>query len=369
MAKRLLLGRDYPTNYPSDAVRILEAMSFGKGLMILGSMSIRSQLYAGDYDGYEVVKCAQSSKAACLTALRKRFQQMVREVKAIPNTFIGDIKAGVVEDWKLVPDERKDYKAPAARRMLVALHRAGIVSAAEMKEAGALLKANPTQTQWAAMKGGIKFHIVRWSPAEVAANRKVLRDGRTMTLEEAFQTPGLVKMDVIGLVGGNRFTDFSVIYEFRWKGTPLNPVKVEIEKSLKENIAALLEEGNYFKALKRQFALAKYNNDLEEIARLHPILNGDLGRLYHITGDIDTLTRLLEEESPRVDLVRQQIDQFTERLAHIYSLKSYLGKEPEILKAIHRLLTLPKERMVEPLKALGNILDHILQTAARKEVR
>ena len=90
---RMLRKRDFPTNYPSDAVRILRTMSFGKGLLLVGSMAIRSQLYAGDYDGFEVVKCEQKTKTACLTHLRKRFQEIVAEIQRLPNVFLGDIKA------------------------------------------------------------------------------------------------------------------------------------------------------------------------------------------------------------------------------------------------------------------------------------
>jgi hypothetical protein len=50
--------KEYPTNYPEDVRTILKSMSFndGRGLQIVGSSSIRSQQYAGDYDGYQVVE-------------------------------------------------------------------------------------------------------------------------------------------------------------------------------------------------------------------------------------------------------------------------------------------------------------------------
>ena len=50
--------RKYPSTYPSDAVAILDAMSFSEGddVKVIGSMSLRSQLYAGDYDADEDVK-------------------------------------------------------------------------------------------------------------------------------------------------------------------------------------------------------------------------------------------------------------------------------------------------------------------------
>ena len=50
--------KQFPQDYPRDALAILDAMSFtdGKSVMLLGSMSIRNQQYANDYDTYEICK-------------------------------------------------------------------------------------------------------------------------------------------------------------------------------------------------------------------------------------------------------------------------------------------------------------------------
>lgn len=181
-------------------------------------------------------------------------------------------------------------------------------------------------------------------------------------MEQAFHTPGITKLDVIGLVANNRFTDFSVIYEFRCNGKVLNPEPIEIRASLEESILAYLAEGNYFKVLKRIFALSKLLNDKKALEELTPILNSDLGRLYHIVGDIGTLINLLDEHK-RVPLalIRFEIDQFISRLSNIYTLKDYLAKDDQIIGNIKRILKLPESRLKGELEKLKEELDSILQ--------
>ena len=52
-----LLLKDYPDGFPNESVEILKDMSFtdGKNVVIVGSMALRSQVYAGDYDANELV--------------------------------------------------------------------------------------------------------------------------------------------------------------------------------------------------------------------------------------------------------------------------------------------------------------------------
>ena len=62
MSAELLKKKRFPLNYPIDVVNVIDAMSFStSGLMIAGSMALKAQLYAGDYDMYEIVKLEADS--------------------------------------------------------------------------------------------------------------------------------------------------------------------------------------------------------------------------------------------------------------------------------------------------------------------
>ncbi|NBO23056.1 hypothetical protein EBU94_06950, partial [bacterium] len=206
-------------------------------------------------------------------------------------------------------------------------------------------------------------------PDEVLKGKKQIRGGLTITLEQAFGSPTIAKLDVIGFVQQNRFTDFSVIYEFHNKGHPLNPDKIDIVKSLKENIIAYESEGNIFKSLKRRFALAKYEGDHKIILELTPILNSDLGRLYIIIGDIGTLIALLEDFKAPQTKIKYEINQFKNRLANIYTLRDYLKNENKILSEIDSIVKRPTGTMIEPLSKLRDELEKYLQDNTKKIIK
>ena len=65
-------SKEYPTNYPADAIAVLDSMSVtkGKGVELVGSMSLRSQQYAGDYDANDFVEMnMKTDKAVSYTHL------------------------------------------------------------------------------------------------------------------------------------------------------------------------------------------------------------------------------------------------------------------------------------------------------------
>ena len=104
----ILKEKPFPSGYPDDAVKVLKAMSFteGKALNIVGSQALRSQLYAGDYDGYEIVETEYPTDKEALDYLVSKFQSMIKELKSMKNVYIGDIKAGVIEEWRVIPTKK-----------------------------------------------------------------------------------------------------------------------------------------------------------------------------------------------------------------------------------------------------------------------
>jgi hypothetical protein len=369
-------SKSFPENYASDAVRILDTMSFtkGKGVGLRGSMSIRSQQYAGDYDAFEIVNMKESSEDVALHMLAVRFKDIVKDLKGLPKTYIGDIKAGSVEEWRVLPRTAhlKDGKlvgmdVVASRRKLDELEKAKVISPNEKKYGETLLSGRMTPMKFLEAKQKLKFHIVRWSVADVMEGHKRLRDGRQFTLEEAFSSPTITKMDVISYVQNNRYTDFSMLYYFRNNGKHLNPDPYDFVDSIKENILYFTKKGNWFKVLKRKFALAKFERDASTITKLTPILNSDLGRIYHVLGDIGTLIHLLEDERPDPKSVKFEIDQFKARLANVYTLSDYLKEEHTILGEIASALKDPKQdTLLAKLRTMEDRLQRILDENTKR---
>lgn len=368
----IVARKQYPDGYPNDALDILKTMSFtdGRNVNVVGSMALRSQVYAGDYDADEIVD-TRGSLDHSVRGLARKFKSIIRELLEKPLTYIGDIKSGSVEEWKVITEP---YNATESRRKLKSLHVSKVISTSEYSESLKLLKPRLTKLEYLLVQQKLRFHILRWKPSEVFDGYKTLADGRKFTLEEAFQTPTITKLDVVSWVQNSRFTDFSMIYQFKHAGKLLNPGMRDFETSIRENIYVLKRDGNYFKMAKRMFALARFKKHEREIELLSAMFNSDMGRLYHVYGDIGTLESLVENTSSLpYNRIEFEIDQFKGRLSNI-GLPKYLEEESRLFDLIDDLIsmrksTYTKERLLSLLGTLKKHLYELLTFYAKKYIR
>jgi hypothetical protein len=245
----------------------------------------------------------------------------------------------------------------------------GIITPKEAETSRSLLKENPTGAELAKAKGGLKFHVIRWSPWQILDGKQTLRDGRVYTMAQAVLDPIIAKLDAIALVQRSRFTDFSVIYEFRNRNTTLNPDPYgDIVQSIKENMLYYQAIGHHFKVLKRRFIIARITGDADRAARLNDVLNSDLGRVYAISGDLGTLVNLLRdfERIPK-DVVDFELDQFRGRLSGVYALPSMIAGEHKTIAQIDQALaTKSKSEAADILEKVKERLECHLNSEALK---
>ena len=357
----LVLRRVYPDGYPKDAVEVLKTMSFteGRKVNIVGSMALRSQVYAGDYDANERI-IINEPRVQALKMLVGKFKSIIKELKRLPLTYVGDIKAGSVEEWRIIG---KPYNFHESRKQLERLYQKKIIDHATYVDGKKRIKKNPTELELLLLEQDFRPNIIRWSVPEVMIGYKRLLDGRRFTLEEAFTTPTIVKLDVVSWVQNSRFTDFSMIYEFVNNGVILNPSLRDFEDSVIENIYVLHSQKQYYKMAKRIFALAKFNRNTEALKVLSPLFNGDLGRLYIVYGDIGTIESMFETEKYLpYSKMEFEFDQFKGRLSNI-SLQKYIDQEDRIFKDIDELVTISKvaSNKQKILSILGSIKKRLLE--------
>ena len=342
----LLASKVYPQSYPAEAVKVLNAMTFTtSGLKIMGSASLKSQKYAGDYDGYEIVE------GLSIDGIVEKFKDIIKALLKMPNTFIGDIKAGLIEDWRV------DIRTSPIK--VESLFSSKIISSEEAELALGLLKKPKTKVNTLRAKDSLKFHIVRWTPEQILKGEQTLRDGRIYTLKEGIQSPTITKVDVISLVN-KKYTDFSVIYEFHVDGRVINPDDIDPEKSLRDSITLYEADGNRYKILKRKFALAKLLNNEKDLLKYHKIINSELGKLYIIYSDVKTLSDLLEQHpgAATSSAVARELSGLTKRL-RLYRLETHI-------KGHSALLTdLEKAAKTKDIKLLRHIEEALLKHLSR----
>lgn len=368
------LEKSYPENYSNDVLKVLETLQLGDGFQVVGSASLRSQKYAGDFDCIEDVHLKSESKSSALNAAVRLFQTMIGKIAASPTMWLSDIKAGIIDELRIVSDNATidgdhvvGYDATEAKRRLDNLIAKKIVDPKMGASLRPLLVSKPSVAEFAQITQKAKFHIVRWTASEVKANKKTLLNGKSYTLQQAFLSPSIIKVDVLAPTGDNRISEFSCIYRFLWRGEPLNNFQLNYKKDLAKDISLFTYTNQYFKALKRAFSLAKVNDDYDQMERLSLILNSDLGLLYQIIGDMRTLSDFLREfQSGRLAVIDTEIEQFTRRLSNIYSVPAYLKLEPKVLHTLHAILQMPNAKKADALDTVADELDSVLQSRTRK---
>jgi len=336
--------KSYPLEYPKEAVRVLNAMSFsnGKNVLIVGSSALKTTQYAGDFDANEVVQRNDKTDAQALLALVKEFKRIILKLASMPRVYIGDIKSGIREDWKAT--------SPAKVR---ALYKGRIITSEEARDALKLMRdKSPVGKLKVAQE--VKFHIIRWTPAEILRGKKTIRDGTVMYLEEAFNSPTITKLDVISLVD-SRYTELSIIYQFKNHNKVLNPSDEDVEQSLKDSIKLYEAEGNRFKVIKRKFSLAKLM-DSPDLKKFYDIINSEAGKIYVVYSDVKTLIDLLENHSIPRSVVQEAINGFKARLSRVYSHDYHLRTSIPLLSDLTKAST-----SANPLPILRNTEAQLLK--------
>lgn len=356
-----LLSKKYPDNYDIRVLEILKALSISSNIVVAGSASIRSQLYAGDYDALNILKVSSVEK------VESALKEMVRNVLALEECYFSDIKCGEVPEWNCFPptahiDNGKimNFSKIEAKKVLDLALEQKAITPAEKKEYTTLIDDIEKPLGFLNAKKEIRFHVIRWTSAEILAGEKDFRN-RHITLENAITSGGMIKADVIANIH-DRFTECSMIYEIYIKGKLITQATPPIVRALQEDII-YYNKIDPFKALKRFFSLAKVQKHEKFALDLLPILNGDLGRLNLIVGDLKTLGDLLEFHGMKAhSAILQQVDMIRARMGNIYQLKDFLEGEHELIGEINNIMRAPKTQVLGKIHRLHDKLKEIIST-------
>ena len=362
--------KGFPDNYNDSVLDVIQRMSLTglKGVKIMGSAAIRSQQYAGDYD------CQNQVNLTSFDTCAKDIQDVIKRIRE--DCYITDFKIGEVPEWDVVKgslrEGKLDFKLLESLSALDKLKADKIISEAEYKGAERMLRNVDSQLTFIEAKKGIRFHVLRWKPLEILEGEKTAR-GYRITLEDALATGGMVKLDLIASIQ-TQFSEFSMIYNLflgqRYRSREITPhlSRAEIQEALKQDII-YYNHRSPFKALKRSFSLAKMLHKTKDLEKLLPILNSDLGRLYQIVGDLDSLHTLLEQADPPTAEVKDNLDEMRGRMGSIYSLKEFLDAEHEIIGRIESMQRMPVKRLKPAIYSLFTQLQGILNETTLKKIK
>ena len=344
-------------NYSDVALNIFEIFKYPEGkLNIVGSQSLETQRYAGDYDLYQTVNKKGTTALKYYVA---QFQSIITKLLHTSNCYIADIKAGILQEYEIIPEDSYlsdnkiiNFSEEKAQQAINRLKEDKIISTKEAKQISKNIKAINPNT-FLLYKKEYRYHILRWTPQEVLLGYKQIVSNRTISLEEAFQQPAIVKIDTV-VFDTNKYSDFSCIYTFYINNKPINKVPSNIQLSLRNDLLYYLFVGDYFKATKRLFSLAKLE-DSTLASKLSELLNTDLGLLYSIISDCNTLLYIIENEKVPQENIKKTIESFRVRLGNVYTTSS---NTPTVLKELFELEQLPSTP--QALKELESTLTELV---------
>jgi len=297
---------------------------------------------------------------------------MIRRVLSDKDIVIGDIKCGVVEERRILPAnagiENGQIVGYDPAKVLAGVESAPFIPKNEKDAIRRKVRAVSTPAQFLELRDMLKYHIIRWTPSEVLSGKRTI-DNRTYSLAECLVSKSITKVDAVAEIR-DEFKEFGVVYRFYKDGKLVNDDGREFKKSLVEDIIQYKAEGNEYKALKREFSLARADKNEPAITQLNKVLNSDLGILYNVLSDITTLIPLLESEAVSKKDVKEEIDGFIDRLANIYSVNPYLKQEGKVLRLIDSALSSGSMKGVaSKLKELEPVLMKALSAGTLDKVR
>jgi hypothetical protein len=154
-------------------------------------------------------------------------------------------------------------------------------------------------------KGG---EPLRWSYDDIMKGKN-----KGIKFIDAIQMDSMNKLDIIAIID-NKITEFSDIYIFK------EPKKEDEIKNLFDDFIEIVNEGNYFKALKRVFSIKSIKYPNKQPKQLLNYFNGDIGIINKCRSDLDILLLLLTEQTFRkvpLDVVKHNLQLIKYKLSSV----------------------------------------------------
>jgi hypothetical protein len=174
------------------------------------------------------------------------------------------------------------------------------------------------------------------------------------------KTKGITKVDVVAWVKDKYVEVSNIILWTKRGGVPYAHIP-NVRQSLAADADYYLHEGNFFKAAKRLYAIAKNRKDQTVMDALRTMLNSPLGAVYTVVSDLkvlDEFPKAVQTEKKRVEL-----DLMRDRMAKLYFPEFDRAKNPSTLlprleevlqensrKALEELGFLPFPRLYRPIR-------------------
>jgi hypothetical protein len=367
----------------SDVLRVIDAITLDKKFpsRIVGSFQYKVFEYPGDIDIIEdFTGCCSVAQTAKKVATD--IKSVAERIKTLKYAYLGDFKAGIdkrliidVGEWKLDSQDMlvlDGYSKIKIEKKLEELYDDGYISKDEYLERIKVLVETPDFKQHQQIYNLLyKMCIIRWSIGELVNGYKVLRKGKTITLEEALSYKSIVKIDVYSLSQG-RFVEISNFYLIKSKTKDGQIIQIsqnqgtDYIRQLNLDIVIFqkpeLQKG--MKLAKRLWLRAIYNKDEEQLLQLYPLFSSGTAKLSQILSDIETMQVMIDKlNNPPLRIMTRSLQEIKMRLGTISATDVPPAKMVKILKVIDTIKSdLSSEKFNQKLQKIYDLMTSIVHS-------
>ena len=168
--------------------------------------------------------------------------------------------------------------------------------------------------------GEYKENAIHWKMDDVMKGY-VIRDKIKYYFIDFLKQPSIIKMDIIAIIDG-KLVELSNNYFFTFKdGSTTNPWSDKnVPISILSDFFDQLEEGNYFKSLKRLYSyykiVGKVNQLTNKINAIIKFLNSPLGQMNQYITQLKTLDLLVNNNfrKPPLDIIMSNLKEIESKL-------------------------------------------------------
>jgi hypothetical protein len=136
---------------------------------------------------------------------------------------------------------------------------------------------------------------IHWSSKDIENGYKIIRH-KKYKFTDLFNQKSIIKMDVTAYING-RFYDFSNNYFLTLpNGETTDEFVGNIITRLLLDYYNLIDQGNFFKALKRLHSIYAIDRSIPKVKEIEAFLNSSVGKLNRQLSNLKTLSLLIENK-------------------------------------------------------------------------
>jgi len=286
-----------------DNIQLISFNNFKPSIM--GTASLKSQLYSADLDLYSIIKYKSMDEAK--EKIEDNFKKIVKRIAQNPDVFFMDFKLGYNDELYQTLKTKEEIKE-------FYNNKKNLLTAEQVEKINSIKNLDDLKEYTR------KLYTLRWTPREILQGFKVINKDQKKTISESLDDKAVIKLDILAYIDGE-FIEMTNLFEFMVGRKPLNfELDSDIIKSIKEDVVYYYEEKNYIKMLKRIFTIAKVRGDKNMIKKLVEIFNSGLGRTYQVSSNLENIISLIEKlNNTNLEKIREKI------ITYLQELKSRLG--------------------------------------------